>query len=206
VSALAVVALAVVGLLTLRPPSPAPLDQRVAVLPFENRSGNSEQDFLVSGLHDGVMGQLSRLAQLSVIARTSVMSYLGTEKPVQAIGQELDADALVYGSVSAVDDSLSVVIEVIDPETQTNAWSGDYRVATSEVGSISGIIAQEVASSLGLQGLSQARDTVLPQVHLRRGFKPFVEDELPGLIAGRRALLAHPGDHPACPRDVGQPL
>jgi RsmE family RNA methyltransferase len=56
-----------------------------------------------------------------------------------------------------------------------------------------------------LQGLSQARDTVLPQVHLRRGFKPFVEDELPGLIAGRRALLAHPGDHPACPRDVGQP-
>jgi RsmE family RNA methyltransferase len=56
-----------------------------------------------------------------------------------------------------------------------------------------------------LQGLGQSRDTVLPQLHLHRRFKPFVEDDLPGMIAGRRALLAHPGDHAPCPRDVGEP-
>ncbi len=56
-----------------------------------------------------------------------------------------------------------------------------------------------------LQGLSQARDTVLPQVHLQRRFKPFVEDLLPALVAGRRALLAHPGDYPACPRGLSEP-
>jgi RsmE family RNA methyltransferase len=50
-----------------------------------------------------------------------------------------------------------------------------------------------------LQGLEQARDTVLPAVHRHRLFRPFAEDELPGLCAGRRALLAHPGDHPSCP-------
>lgn len=53
-----------------------------------------------------------------------------------------------------------------------------------------------------LQGLQQSRDTVLPQVHLHRRFKPFVEDLLPGLIDGRQALLAHPGDYPACPREL----
>lgn len=56
-----------------------------------------------------------------------------------------------------------------------------------------------------LEGLSQARDTVLPQVHLQRRFKPFVEDRLPALAAGRRALLAHPGDYPACPRGLDAP-
>ncbi|MCB1674903.1 MAG: 16S rRNA (uracil(1498)-N(3))-methyltransferase [Halioglobus sp.] len=52
------------------------------------------------------------------------------------------------------------------------------------------------------QGLEQARDTVAPQVRCHRLFKPFVEDELPALAGGRRALLAHPGDYPACPRGV----
>ena len=53
-----------------------------------------------------------------------------------------------------------------------------------------------------LQGLEQSRDTVLPNIHLQRRFKPFVEDTLPGLLAGRRGLLAHPGDYPECPRAV----
>jgi len=51
-----------------------------------------------------------------------------------------------------------------------------------------------------LQGLEQARDTVPPTVRCHRRFKPFVEDELPGLVGGGTALVAHPGDHPPCPR------
>jgi RsmE family RNA methyltransferase len=53
-----------------------------------------------------------------------------------------------------------------------------------------------------LQGLEQARDTLLPPVTCHRLFKPFVEDALPGMVAGRRALLAHPGAYPPCPRGV----
>lgn len=53
-----------------------------------------------------------------------------------------------------------------------------------------------------LQGLEQSRDTVLPAVTCHRRFKPFVEDELPALLAGRRALLAHPGDYPECPQGI----
>ncbi len=54
-------------------------------------------------------------------------------------------------------------------------------------------------------GLEQARDTVLPEVHIRKLFKPFVEDELPALLAGKRALVAHPGTAVACPTHLDQP-
>jgi len=53
-----------------------------------------------------------------------------------------------------------------------------------------------------LQGLEQSCDTAIPVVHCQRRFKPFVEDVLPALIVGRRALAAHPGKHPPCPRDI----
>jgi RsmE family RNA methyltransferase len=53
-----------------------------------------------------------------------------------------------------------------------------------------------------LQGLEQSRDTVLPSVHCHFRFKPFVEDTLPRMTAGKCALLAHPGVYPSCPRGV----
>jgi len=68
-----------------------------------------------------------------------------------------------------------------------------------------------VLSSESLQeqliiGLEQARDTVLPEVLLRPLFKPFVEDELPGLIKGAFSLVAHPLASDPCPRDIKQPM
>jgi len=64
------------------------------------------------------------------------------------------------------------------------------------------VLEQQKQRDYFLQGLEQARDTVLPDVYLHRRFKPFVEDQLPDLIVGKRALAAHPGDYPACPRGI----
>lgn len=54
-------------------------------------------------------------------------------------------------------------------------------------------------------GLEQAKDTVMPQVHIRKRFKPFVEDELPGLLAGKTGLVAHPGTERPCPTHLNAP-
>lgn len=54
-------------------------------------------------------------------------------------------------------------------------------------------------------GLEQAKDTVMPRVHIRKLFKPFVEDELPALVAGKRALVAHPGMATPCPTHLTEP-
>jgi len=54
-------------------------------------------------------------------------------------------------------------------------------------------------------GLEQAKDTVMPHLHIRKLFKPFVEDELPALLQGKRALVAHPGTSTPCPTHVNSP-
>jgi len=61
------------------------------------------------------------------------------------------------------------------------------------------LLAPETLREYLLQGLEQSRDTMLPQVHCHPRFKPFVEDRLPRMAAGKLALVAHPGDHPPCP-------
>lgn len=61
------------------------------------------------------------------------------------------------------------------------------------------LLAKEQLQHYAQLGLEQARDTVLPRIHLRRRFKPFVEDELPQLIAGKRALVAHPHSSTSAP-------
>ncbi len=57
-----------------------------------------------------------------------------------------------------------------------------------------------------LQGLEQSRDTVMPKLYLKDRFKPFVEDELPGIIKGSTALLAHPGKYPTFPQGIRESL
>lgn len=57
-----------------------------------------------------------------------------------------------------------------------------------------------------LLGLEQARDTLLPEVIIEKRFKPFVEDRLPQLVAGTRGLVGHPGNYPACPRALSEPV
>lgn len=66
------------------------------------------------------------------------------------------------------------------------------------------VLRSEKTRSYLLQGLEQARDTLLPSVHLHTRFKPFVEDSLPLMTRGQRALAAHPGDYPLCPRGLDE--
>ena len=68
------------------------------------------------------------------------------------------------------------------------------------------ILQPEALTAELILGLEQARDTALPEVILAKRFKPFVEDELPALVANTRGLIAHPGDFPECPRGLDEPV
>lgn len=67
------------------------------------------------------------------------------------------------------------------------------------------VLQKETIDSYLIQGLEQAKDTVLPQVHIKKRFKPFVEDELKAIIGNSRALVAHPNGGKSCPHQITAP-
>src|SRR5260370_28423826 len=82
-----------------------PQIRSLAVLPFENLSGNPDQDYFAEGLTDALITDLGQLQALRVISRTSAMRYKSSQKHLDQIAQELHVDAIVEGSVSRSDGS-----------------------------------------------------------------------------------------------------
>jgi TolB-like protein len=92
--------------------SKTPLIKSLAVLPLENLSGDSSQDYFADGMTDELITDLSQISSLRVISRTSVLPYKKTEKPLRQIGRELDVDAVVEGTVLRFGERLALQNQV----------------------------------------------------------------------------------------------
>jgi TolB-like protein len=129
-AALAVVAVAMVWQLSMQvrgeatPSSREPLS--VAVLPLDNLTGDPEQKWFVSGMHDAIISELSRISGLRVISRTSTLAYAGSEKRMPEIGRELNVKRIIEGSVSAAEDRVRIVVQLIDAEKDAHLWTEIY--------------------------------------------------------------------------------
>ncbi|MGQ0642312.1 MAG: protein kinase domain-containing protein [Gemmatimonadaceae bacterium] len=95
--------------------TPPPRFARVAVLPLENRTGDSTQNYVVDGLTESVIADLARLEGVDVISLSSVLGYRTAPKPVDSIARDLDVQAVVSGSVQRRDDRLLVELRLIAP-------------------------------------------------------------------------------------------
>ena len=120
----------------------------IAVLPFENLSAEPDSAFFTDGLHDTVIGHLSRVSGLKVISRTSVMGYRGKEKNLRRIGRELGADHILEGSVQRDGGRLRVVAQLIDTDTDTHVWGSEYNRDLKDVFAVQADIAQNVATAV----------------------------------------------------------
>src|SRR5215475_12007319 len=98
----------------------------IAVLPFVNMSGDSEQEFFADGITEDILTELSRFRELLVISRNAVFTHKG--KPVKAreVAREFGVDYVVEGSVRKVADRVRVTIQLIDGETETHIWAERY--------------------------------------------------------------------------------
>jgi TolB-like protein len=125
----------------------------IAVLPFKNLTGDTEQEYFVEGFTNELIWQLGRIGELRVISLTSVTRYKQTEKPLPEIARELNVDALVEGTVQQVGDSVSIGMRLIDalPE-ERNLWEQTYDRAMTDVfllySEVARAIAQEVRVKL----------------------------------------------------------
>jgi TolB-like protein/Flp pilus assembly protein TadD len=100
----------------------------VAVLAFENLTGEPEQDYLSDGLTEDTIATLGELAvdRITVIARTSIMRYKGTTKSAREIGAELGADYLLEGAVRRAEGIIRVTVRLIRAHDQVQIWRGKF--------------------------------------------------------------------------------
>jgi TolB-like protein/predicted Ser/Thr protein kinase len=97
---------------------------------------------LRGGLHDGLLTQLSKVASLKVISRTSVMGYQGTTKPLRQIADELGVGSIVEGSVQVVNGRLRVNVQLIDAATDEHLWAERYDRTLDDAFAIQSEVAQ----------------------------------------------------------------
>ncbi len=136
----------------------------IAVLPFENLSAAPAQAYFAPGLQDEVLTQLSKVAALTVISRTSVMGYAGTTKPVRQIADELGVGSMVEGSVQVVGSHLRVNVQLIDAATDAHRWAEQYDRTLNDAFAVESDIAQRIVAAVGgaLTAAEQGRLAAVP--------------------------------------------
>ena len=121
----------------------------IAVLPFQNLSAHEENAYFAGGLLDELLTQLSKVAALKVISRTSVMGYAGTTKPLKSIAGELGVGSVVVGSVQVVGGRLRVNVQLIDAATDEHLWAEHYDRTLDDAFAIQSEVAQRIAGAVG---------------------------------------------------------
>jgi adenylate cyclase len=134
--------------------SSAELDKkRIAVLPFANISPSPSDEYFSDGMTEELIATLSRIRNLGVIARTSVIRYKGLTKPVVEIGRELNVGTVLEGSVRVADKKLRITAQLIDAATEEHLWSETYDRNLEDAFAIQSEIAKRIAKALKIRVL-----------------------------------------------------
>lgn len=120
----------------------------IAVLPFTNMSGDSDQEFFADGLTEDIITELSRFRELLVISRGSVFVHKGKPIPVQEIAKEFGVDYVVEGSVRKAGNRVRVTVQLIDAETDTHVWADRYDRELADIFAIQDEITSAIVSTL----------------------------------------------------------
>ena len=123
-------------------------DKSIAVLPFENLSDEKENAYFADGIQDDVLTNLSKIGDLKVISRTSVMPYRGKASNVREIGKALGVGAILEGSVRRMGNRVRVNVQLINADTDEHMWAEDYDRDLTDVFAIQTDLAQQIVREL----------------------------------------------------------
>jgi len=146
---------------TLRERQVAAADQRVpsvAVLPFINLSGDSENELFADGITEDVIAQLSKIRALKVISRSSVTQFKERQLSLKEIARRLGATTVLDGSVRHAGDRVRIVAKLIDAETERHLWAETYDRQLTDIFSVQSDVALQIAASLRAE-LSRDEET-----------------------------------------------
>ena len=150
-----------------RQSSPPPLQTEIkslAVLPMANSSGDQTQDYFADGMTDTFIAGLAKVGVLSVISRSSVMQYKGSQRPLAEIAQELGVDAIVVGSVQRFGERVRVNLKLMREPGGRELWSGTYDRDLRDILTLQNEVARGVTAAIQIN-LSSQDQTRLARAH-----------------------------------------
>jgi TolB-like protein/Flp pilus assembly protein TadD len=142
------VILIVAGFFLLPRASARKIDKSVAVLPFENLSDDKGNAYFADGIQDDVLTNLSKIGDLKVISRTSVMSYRSHAANVREIGKSLGVATILEGSVRRIGNRVRVSVQLINAENDEHIWAEDYDRDLTDVFAIQTDLAKKITGEL----------------------------------------------------------
>lgn len=141
----------------------------LVVLPFENLSGDKEQQYFTDGMTDELIAHLAKIRSLRVISRTSSMEYKDTHKPLSQIARDLKVDAVVEGTVLRSGDRVRITAELVQVATDRHLWAETYE---SQLGDVLGLQSR-VASAI----VNEIRVSLTPEEQKRLSSSRSVSSE-----------------------------
>ncbi len=148
--------------------TPPPRSQKImlAVLPFENLTGDPNKEYLADGLTEETISHLGRLnpEQLGVIARTSVMGYKHKDERLDQIGRELSVQYVLENSLRESGSHMRITAQLIQVKDQTHLWAQDYDYLAKDILNVQDDVAKDVAREIRLR-LSSQQQANLAESH-----------------------------------------
>jgi serine/threonine-protein kinase len=120
----------------------------IAVLPFENRSGDPEQEFFADGMTDALIAGLAQIQALRVISRTSAMRFKGTRMPLAEIAHELRVDAIVEGSALTAGGRVRITVQLVDAAADRSLWARSYESRLDDILALQSEVASNIAEEI----------------------------------------------------------
>ena len=143
----------------------------IAVLPFQNVSGDPNFEYLSDGIAESLINSLTQIQQLKVIARNTAFRYKGKDVDAEQIGRDLSVRAVLTGRVRQVGDRLNIQVDLVDAGTGAQLWGEEYDRSAADALSIKQAIAREITDKLRLrlsgeqQQQMNARETTNSQAY-----------------------------------------
>jgi adenylate cyclase len=133
----------------------------IAVLPFDNMSGDPEQGFFADGIAEDIITALSRFHGLLVIARNSSFIYRGTSVDMRQVGRDLDVQYILEGSVRKASNRVRITVQLVEAHTGNHIWAERFDRPLEDVFEVQDEITTLVASTVGQQvGVAEYRSTL----------------------------------------------
>ena len=139
---------------------PQEIEKSIAVLPFTSLSTDPEKQYLADGVMDAILLHLSKIEDLRVMSRTSVLQYRRTEKTLNVIGKELGVEYLLEGSFQKFGDNARLIVQLIKTGKEGHVWANEYDRNWNDIFSVQSEVAQSIAQELDAAITPQEKELI----------------------------------------------